>query len=132
MSEIPENVMKRACEWIVGRDTGLSSKALWAVMMGVKSDGSYPSDGSDLGRCLRLLEAVPEWEARLPEMASISPYWKALVEHWPELKAMHSKAAKTHSDGGLYERMKAILDPIEDRDPNVVRMGGGVTMRFGR
>lgn len=124
--------IERAATWIVGRDTGSSSKALWAVMMGVKGDGSYPSDGGDLGRCLRLLEAVPEWKARLPEMSAVSPYWEALVKHWDELAALHAKDDQRGRHDAVYARMKQILDPIEAKDPRIVELGNGVSMRFGR
>lgn len=122
MSEISE----RANAWIVSRDTGASSKALWAVMMGQKSDGSYPHDGSDIGRCFRLLDAVPEWRARLPEMAAVSAYWAALVKNWDELEGLHREPGPA-----LYRRMRQLLDPIEKADPRVIRMGNGITMRFG-
>lgn len=125
----------RAAKWIAGRDTGLSSKAIWATMMGVKGEREYPSDPSDIGRCFRLLEAMPEWKARLGEMRAVSPYWAALVERWQEIRdsmdrevgidwSKGEKAPKTH------KLMKSILEPIEDKDPRVVRFNGG-TMRFG-
>ncbi len=61
---------RRACEWIVSSDTGLSSRHIWAVMMGVPIERkSHPSDPSDLGRCLRLLAAVPQWRPRIGEMS---------------------------------------------------------------
>jgi hypothetical protein len=127
---------EKALAWIVGNDTGMSSKALWAVMMGQKSDRSHPHDPADLGRCLRLLEAVPEWKPRLSEMAAVSNYWAALVANWAELERLmreetgmkrdwQGKATKT------YDKMKAILRPLEDADRHVFRMGDGVTMRFG-
>jgi hypothetical protein len=122
----------RANAWIAGRDTGASSKALWAVMMGVKSDGSYPSDGGDLGRCLRLLEAVPEWKPRLKEMAAVNGYWAALVAHWDELAALHAKDDERGRHDAVYARMKQILDPIEAKDPRIFKMGNGASIRFGR
>lgn len=121
--------LPRANAWITGRDTGASSKAIWAVMMGAKSDGSYPSDGDDLGRCLRLLEAVPEWKPRLGEMAAVNRYWAALVTHWDELAALHSEQG---GGSAVYKRMKQILDPLEATDPRIVKLGNGASIRFGR
>jgi hypothetical protein len=119
-------IIERAHAWIVGRDTGSSSEAIWAVMMGMKPDwDSHPHDGDDLGRCLRLLDLIPEWKLRLGEMAVVYPYWAALVEHWDELAA-HAQ------DRHVYDRMRKILDPIEAKDCNVVRMGTGISMRFGK
>jgi len=127
---------EKALDWIVGNDTGSSSKALWAFMMGRKTDGSYPHDPADLGRCLRLLELVPEWKVRIPEMASVSPYWAALVSRWLELASTMAEEAGPQFNNRVnatktYALMKVILDPIEKADRRVFSMGNGVTMRFG-
>lgn len=120
-------LIERANAWIVSRDTGTSSKALWAVMMDTKGGTSHPSDGSDIGRCIRLLDAIPEWRERLPEMAGVSKYWAALVANWSELEALYRSDERDQ----LYDRMRQVLDPIEIADPNVIRMGQGVSIRFG-
>jgi hypothetical protein len=83
-------IADRANAWIVGGDTGLSSKAIWAHMMGAPNPRfgwSHPSDPDDLGRCLRLLEEIPEWKPRLPEMAARSKKWAALVASWDRIEA---------------------------------------------
>jgi hypothetical protein len=125
-------IEERAAAWRSGHDTGASSKAIWAVMTGQQPERSaYPMDEDDLGRCLRLLELIPEWKPRLPEMAVVSPYWAALVENWPDLERL----SKFTAPSPLRNRMKAILRPLEDADPNFIRLGGrlsGVTIRFGR
>lgn len=78
---------RRALNWIVGPDTGTSSTTIWAVMMGATYPRqSRPSDASDFGRCYRLLEAIPEWRARLPEVAEAHPEWAPLVAVWAELE----------------------------------------------
>ena len=121
---------RRALEWAFGDDTGLSSKAIAMHMLGVKPSDrwgyGYPSDGGDLGRCVRLLDAIPEWRERIPEMAAHSPAWAALVAHWDELVSMYRS-----NDKRLYERMKAVLRGPESRDKNLVQMGDGVSIRFG-
>lgn len=82
-------VAERANQWIVGQDTGMSSIAMWAHMQGVrKFDRSAPLDPSDLGRCLRLLELIPEWRPRVQELASLGPRWAALTTHWKELEEL--------------------------------------------
>lgn len=112
---------RAAIAWVTGGDTGVSSKAIWAVMMGVDPDPmwgwNYPHDPDDLGRCLRLLACVPEWRLRIDEMAAVSPPWAALVEHWDELEALW----REEGDGSLsppigtrmnrlYERMQHLTD----------------------
>jgi len=79
------NISSRAHTWIVGNDTGASSEAIWAHMMGAgtpRFGWSYPLDPDDLGRCLRLLELIPEWKSRMPEMATRSKSWAALIANW--------------------------------------------------
>lgn len=79
----------RALRWIVGDDTGMSSKAIWAHMMGAGEplDGwSHPHDPADFGRCAHLLIIMPEWRRRLPEMRFNSVAWELLVEHWDEIE----------------------------------------------
>ena len=66
------SIEKRALEWLLSDDTGLSSKTLCAHMLGLPYGGhsSAPSDADDRGRCIRLLNKIPEWWDRLDEMAS--------------------------------------------------------------
>ena len=123
---------KRAAQWVVGRDTGLSSMCLWAVMMGVKpGDISHPRDGADLGRCARLLAAVPEWRPRLPEMATVSEYWAALVPEWERLSTILAKELAGGAKGSTYKAMRALFDPIDAKDRSFVRLSENMTMRFG-
>lgn len=112
MSEI-----ERANAWIVGSDSGLSSKAIWAHMMGTmpSRDGwSHPHDPADFGRCARLLNLMPEWRSRLAEMADRSPAWRALVASWSEIEASMSEEvgidwSKGHNAPLTYDLMKRVL-----------------------
>ncbi len=124
-----DSIEKRALQWSVGDDTGSSSKAIVAYMTGSKprdAAHSYPSDAGDLGRCLRLLDLIPEWKPRMVQMGELSPQWAALVDHWEELDRLQ------RMDGKVYERMTALLRPAEDKDPAIVRIGDGMTMRIRR
>lgn len=77
-------------QWIVGRDTGMSSITIWSVMMGVKPGWpSIPLDPSDFGRCFRMLLLIPGWRARLPEVATAYPEWAPLVAHWHEIESLY-------------------------------------------
>lgn len=119
---------KRAAKWAATGDTGTSSKAMLSVMLGERPKTSfcYPHDGGDLGRCIKLLDAVPEYRERLAEMKAIGPAWAALIDHWPELEARWRR-----DDKALYERMKQILDPIEAKDRNIVKIGKHGAFHFG-
>lgn len=119
----------RAAKWAATGDTGSSSKAMLSVMVGERPKTSfcYPHDGGDLGRCIGLLDAVPEYRERLAEMKAIGPEWAALIDHWPELEARWRR-----NDDKLYERMRAILDPIEAKNRNLIKIGKGAAIHFGR
>jgi hypothetical protein len=81
-----------AVVWITSDDTGISSKAIWAQMVGAPHDpvwgAGYPHDPSDFGRCYRLLERIPEWKGRMHEMAQYGPVWPGLIAAWDELTAL--------------------------------------------
>jgi len=64
-------IEQRALYWALADNTGSSSKAIANHMAGNPLGRFYagpPSDADDRSRCIRLLEIVPEWIARLPEM----------------------------------------------------------------
>lgn len=121
-------------DWLMGNDTGLSSKAIALVALGgdpAKCAARYPSDGADFGRCHRLLIAAPEARAGLDRLTREGgPYWAALGARWTDLTAAY-EAELTSRDGGTYKLMQAILRPVEDADSRFVRMGNGMSMRFG-
>ena len=70
MSAAPSGPMSLdvAMDWVSGRDTGLSSTAIWRHMMGLDprdrtwgNEVCYPHDPDDFGRCYRLLARIPAW-----------------------------------------------------------------------
>lgn len=87
-----------ALEWIAGADTGASSTAIWAHMMGTKSEGAYPFDPDDFGRCYRLLLRVPEWRNRISEMSKYSKVWTRLAAAWDELTTLYELEVGTGAD----------------------------------
>ncbi len=82
------SIERRALEWFASDDTGMSSETIAKHMLGLECDGwhSYPHDPADLGRCLRLLERIPEWKGRMPEMGEHSAVWARLVARWQEMR----------------------------------------------
>lgn len=108
--------------WALGRSTGASAKCIARHMMGLETDGSYPSDGGDFGRCERLLDAVPEFRARLPEMAAVNSRWAALIPRWDEIWASDDKC----------RLIQSIVRQPENADKGHIRLGDGVSIQFGR
>jgi hypothetical protein len=78
--------------WLAGEDTGISSKVIAFHMVNIPLTErefywpNTPSDPSDFGRCLRLIEKIPEFRPRLWELATISEKWEILVNHWDAIE----------------------------------------------
>lgn len=104
--------MRGALKWLVGRDTGASSRAMLCVALDLPHDGSDPLDPSDLGRCLRLLERMPWVRDAFPKIRDISPTWAELIDRWDELTRLYERES-LRADGrapGLYAAMCDITD----------------------
>lgn len=130
-------IEQRAMAWMMGGDTGASSSTIARHMLGLPHTSPFgvsaPSDNWDLGRCLRLLALIPEWEQRLPEMASLGAVWAALIERWAELKALMVEETGPAFDReapalNTYKRMNAILKDAQKQD-GWVELAPGVRMR---
>jgi hypothetical protein len=100
------SIMEKAVAWLRGGDTGMSSETILEVMTGIPvKRHSIPWDPADFGRCHRLLQAFPEWEARLGEVATRFPEWKPLVDNWPKLKEIYIRDEPTERSAELYDLM---------------------------
>lgn len=115
MPMYPDEV-RRAATWLTSGDTGLSSIVLCAAMLGgdLHRD-DHPHDPADLGRCIRLLDRIPEWKPRIGEMAAVSMQWAALVSVWDELEALYRKEEPTGRAPRCYARMRELLEPTYRR-----------------
>lgn len=99
MDEI--STRNRALEWIILGPTGMSSKAIWAVMMGVVTRENraelaqyqfdVPQDRDDFGRCHDLLEWLPEWKSRIREVGEVFPEWKSFTDNWGYLDIQYQE-----------------------------------------
>ncbi len=121
MRDLPDE-MSRAVNWILSDDTGISSKTIWAVMMGADyPDHDIPWDVADIGRCLRLLAIIPEWADRLAEVAAAHPYWAPMISAWDELQALYEKESPNQRCPELYARMREIRGEVaklrNEKDP---------------
>jgi len=105
--------------WILSGDTGISSKAIWCVMMGMRYDEQWrhdnrPSDPSDFGRCYRLLKRYPEWRKRLNEVAVVFPKWKSMVEAWPKMERLYERDLATGKSIELFALMSELRHPSRE------------------
>ena len=105
-------IKDRLILWLLLGETGVSSETIAYALSGVKVQNlqkahicynvtpcmwDVPHDAADFRRCLRLLEYIPEWRKRLPEVAERFPSWKGIVEHWDELERLYEEG-RTDAD----------------------------------
>jgi len=112
---------KAIAHWALGSSTGASAKCMVRHLSGMKADGSYPHDDGDFERCEAVLDAIPSLRSDFPRMAEVNKYWAALVPRWSDI----------HSSKDQYKLIQSIVRNIEDSDTNHIRLGDGVSMRFG-
>lgn len=110
--------------WMVSDDTGISSKNIARACIGEEpSDRCFhPLDISDLGRCLRLVKAVPEAREGIRKLGQRDRVWRALDAAWEEIEA----AADAEGDirhvksdwgqGKRYPETSALLRKAQGRD----------------
>lgn len=93
--------------WLGSDDTGASSLFMASVLSHrqIHSEKAYPRDPDDLGRCIRLLGAVPEFADRLHLMSSQGPQWAAVVANWEQWTRMYNDENDDGSE--LYDAMQA-------------------------
>ena len=122
------SIEQRVILWFLTGETGISSKTICYALSGLhlctyikKEDEilysqssrnwSVPHDPSDFRRCYLLLEFIPEWRSRLPEVAERFPKWKPFVDAWDELESLY-KEEINNPDGRapkLYARMRELI-----------------------
>jgi hypothetical protein len=77
--------------WLASDDTGLSSLYMASKLTGMfEAKYAYPRDPTDFGRCLRLVEAVPELESKIRDMSQHGNGWAVVAAHWYEWSEVYS------------------------------------------
>lgn len=103
--------------WALSWDTGISSKTIWNVLIGVdrfEEVGAPPQDPDDFGRCSRLLALAPaEWRARLGEVATKYPAWSMIVANWDTLEALYQEELPTGKAPKLFAELKKLNEVSE-------------------
>lgn len=98
--------------WLNSDDTGSSSLYMaWCLSGGQfgywhgrrQPGAAYPLDPADLGRCIRLIEAVPDFGGKIPEMAHRGYEWLAVTTNWVQWVDLHKRGKGLE----LYNEMKA-------------------------
>lgn len=86
MSDLAMKVL----QWQTKGDVGISSATMASIALGLDEPfyGSYfgaPHDPSDMLRCMKLLESIPEIRDHFPAIAKRVPTFKRILEQWDEL-----------------------------------------------
>lgn len=103
--------------WLLGRDTGISSKTIFGVMTGLKYESaSYPRDLDDLARCMRLLLVFSEWRPRLQEVADSYPEWGPLIREWDLLVTLYNSSLTTDYSR-CYDKMRELIAEARAQKP---------------
>lgn len=113
------SIEQRAAAWLCDGRVGTSSRAIHDHMLGLEAKRGYshPHDPDDLNRCLLLLELIPEWKPRMPEMAQRSDAWSGLIERWEEIVATFlEEVGLNWSKGKRAPRTYALMKQALGRD----------------
>jgi len=112
--------------WLVGNDTGSSSKWLAATAIAgaipeSKYAPSYPRDAADFGRCVRLIEAAPSVRNAFPLLAAACEKWAALVSKWDALTILHNETPEKDSYRWrvVTSQMDLLFRPANETSPSV-------------
>ena len=83
-------------QWLSNGERGLSSNFMATVLSGIECRPPgwqylhHPHDIWDFLRCEKLLVAVPEYRARLQEMA-VYPVWDEIVPEWDTIVSKYEE-----------------------------------------
>jgi hypothetical protein len=125
MSELSTD-QRSALDWLIRGNTGISSKALAYCFLGgdpgkCAAKFSPPSDPSDLGRCLQLIECVPAVPGSISQVNG--EIWKAELE-----KAQRRVGEQSDR---LVEISRVMLrEVVDDTVGKLTRLGSGEQKRL--
>lgn len=90
--------------WLDSDDVGMSSKFMASVLSGqFKAEFAIPYDPADFGRCVRMIQAIPELEQQIGEMRKHGRMWTAVADNW----ARWSEMLDEGQNKALYEEMRS-------------------------
>lgn len=106
--ELRNVISKKAVNWLLSGDTGISSESMLVTALGIKSKRvgmhglNAPYDPSDFKRCLELVKEIPEIKEFFPEISKKIPVFKKILENWNELEDIYEKDKKYGISPELY------------------------------
>lgn len=90
--------------WLASDDVGMSSKFMASVLSGqFQAEFAIPYDPADFGRCVRMIQAVPELKGLIHLMCKHGPMWTAVADNWERWSEMLNE----EQSRALYDEMRA-------------------------
>ena len=113
--------LQEAVKWLVGGDTGISSKTMCAALFGMTpKDSDMPHDASDFGRCLRFIRFMPDGTKDIVfKKLSDKPEWVEIGKRWDELVDLYDQ----ENWAGIYEILSTIRKECRQPRPNEIFIG---------
>jgi len=111
----------RITDWLFSDDTGVSSKTMAAVALGIRPStlrnygAGAPHDPADFGRCYRLVLTVPEILNAFPAIGMRVPVFAGILKNWDELCALYERDAPSGRSDDLYWRIKELRGDCAQR-----------------
>ncbi len=89
---VNEDLFRRAVTWLFSGDTGASSETMLRFALGFPPSRQFgqrePLDAGDLGRCIRLVEDIPEVREHFESIGREVPRFRPILENWDALLSM--------------------------------------------
>ena len=97
------NLAMKVLQWQATGDVGVSSATMASIALGLDKPfyGSHfgaPHDPSDMLRCMKLLEAIPEIRDHFPAIAKRVPTFKGIIEQWDDLVELTKRVHQIFPD----------------------------------
>lgn len=114
MKTLSTKAQRALGNWIIGGDTGTSSKTMAAIALGatkLSNDGYHvdaPHDPSDFDRCYRLVQKVPEIREFFPRIAKKVKTFAGILREWDDLVRIYERDKVTGKSTELYNRIKEL------------------------
>ncbi len=113
--------LQKAVIWLVGGDTGISSKTMCAALFGLMpKDSDMPHDAGDFGRCLRFIRFMPDGTKDIVfKKLSDKPEWVEIGKRWDELVDLYDQENWT----GVGDILRTIRKECRQPRPNEIFIG---------
>ncbi len=113
-----DEMKMKAIEWLLGNDTGVSSKAMCGALFGMTPAWACePCDSADFGRCIRFIRFMPDGaKDMIFKNLSSRPQWQEIIKRWDELANLYDTA----KGRGIYKILSSIREQFRKSPGNNV------------